>query len=173
MSEPVDPCVDEGENVYLIREAVGERCLRSGPETSVAGELAHTVVAATCNGSAREAWELRASAGAYEIRNLAVAANLDIRLAATGDGTPAVLYVPHQLYNQRFFVRSGATLGTEAPPGESRLLAPRHVDTKCLTYVPGASGGDQVQVWPCDELRADQRWNLTPLVCPHRDVVDP
>jgi len=39
--------------------------------------------------------------------------------------------------------------------------------------VPGASGGDQVQVWPCDELRADQRWNLTPLVCPPRDVVDP
>lgn len=165
-AQPVDPCVDEGENLFLVQEAVGNRCLRSGPETTVAGELAHTVVAAPCDGSAREVWSLRASSGAYEFRNLAQAANLDIRLAATGDGTSAVLYVPHQLYNQRFFVRGGASLGTELPPGDSRLLAPRHVDSKCLTYVPGATSGEQVQIWPCDELRGDQRWNLTPLVCP-------
>lgn len=164
--QPVDPCVQEEENLFLVREAVGDQCLRSGPETTVAGELAHTVVAAPCDGGAREVWELIASAGAYEFRNVAVAANLDILLAATGDGTSAVLYDPHQLYNQRFFIRSGASSGTEAPPGEERLLAPRHVDTKCLTYVPGASSGQQVQLWPCDELRADQRWTLTPLVCP-------
>jgi hypothetical protein len=101
------------------------------------------------------------------MRNLDSGDNLDIRLAATADGTTAVLYEPHHLYNQRFFVRSGPGAGTEATPtGGERWIAPRHADTKCLTALPEASSGQQVQIWPCDGLRVDQRWTFERWVCP-------
>lgn len=160
-----EPCTSEGEH-YRLRQ--GETlCLRRGAPTTIAQDPAFFVELAPCDQSAEALWSVLPAGPAFEVRNQDSGDNLDIRLAATGDGTTAVLYEPHQLYNQRFFLRSGPAAGTEASPeGGERWIAPRHADTKCLTAFPEASTGQQVQLWPCEGVRADQHWVFERLACP-------
>lgn len=161
----IEPCAGGGADHYQLRS--GELCLGQGDPTTIAGEPAYRVGLAPCDDSAVHVWSVRGSGPAYEFRQIAVAHNLDVRLAATGDGTTLVLYEPHQLYNQRFFVRSGPAPGTDAElSGGARWLAPQHVDSKCITVFPDLPPGSQVQIWPCDESWEEQKLELVPVVCP-------
>lgn len=158
------PCEDQG--WYVVHHVSSATCLARGDATTVAQSPAFEVDLAPCDDSEDQAWSVLPSAGAYELRNVATDHNLDIRLAATADGTTAVLYVPHQLYNQRFFVREGPAPGFAPLVGGERWLAPRHAELQCLTFVPTAAPGSRLQLWPCDGARDDQKWELTELTCP-------
>ncbi len=124
--------------VVTIETSESGQCLAQGPSTMVANEPAFEVILAECNASLPQRWRLiDAGLGSFELRNLASDDNLDIQFAATTDGTPAVLFEPHQLYNQRFL------FGPRADGSVS--LSPRHATLKCLQQVGGG-----VQIWSCD-----------------------
>lgn len=167
----VDGCsaVDE---LYRVRQSESDLCLQKGPTTRVGGALAFQVELAPCTSAIEQLWALlpQTDAEAYEFRHVETGYNLDIRFASSADGTIAILFEPHQLYelyNQRFFVRSGPAAGSEDElVGGPRWLAPRHVDYKCLTYLPGAAEGTVVQIWPCAADATAQRWEIEAAGCP-------
>lgn len=163
---------DSDENHYLVRQNQSDLCLQKGAPTTVGGAPAFRTQIARCVSSLEQLWTLlpQADADAYEFRHVETGNNLDIRFAASADGTIAILFEPHQvyeLYNQRFFVRSGPAAGTEGElVGGPRWLAPRHVDSKCLTHLPDAVEDTEVQIWPCAADDPDQLWEIVPVGCP-------
>lgn len=163
---------DSVEDLYLVRQSQSELCLQKGATTTVGGAPAFQVQLAPCTSGIEQLWALlpQADADVYEFRHVETGYNLDIRFASSADGTVAILFEPHQLYelyNQRFFVRSGPAAGTEDElVGGPRWLAPRHVDSKCLTHLSGAAEGTEMQIWPCAAEATNQRWEIEPAGCP-------
>jgi hypothetical protein len=135
--------------VVTIATRESGQCLAQGASTTVANEPAFEVILAECAASLPQRWRLiDAGLGSFELRNLASDDNLDIQFAATTDGTPAVLFEPHQLYNQRFL------FGPRADGSVS--LSPRHATLMCLQQV-----GGRVQIWSCDGAEPAQGFLLS------------
>jgi hypothetical protein len=101
-----------------IRNVATNLCLAQGDATEVGGEPAYEAVLAECSGVASQLWQLRVAVPqSYEVRNVAVAMNLDMQYAGTADGTPAVLFRPLLLDNQRFYFLSLPGSGFWMSPG--------------------------------------------------------
>ncbi len=142
-----------GPGLVRIRQRSSELCLgRAGPIT-IAGDPAFDVALAVCSDDL-QSWRLIAADFAlFNARHVSTEYNLDIKFAATSDGTPAVLYPPHQLYNQRFAFD---------PRDDGALsIAPRNVPAKCLTQV-----GLEAQIFPCEPADPAQAWELLTVPCP-------
>jgi hypothetical protein len=112
-----------------IRNVATDLCLGQGDEIEVGGEPAYEVVLAECSGAASQLWQLRVAVPqSYEVRNVAVEMKLDMQYAGTADGTPAVLFRPLPLDNQRFYFL--------ALPGGGFWMSPGNVPPggvpKCL-----------------------------------------
>ena len=140
--------------VYRLRARASQRCAGVGSPTTVFAEPAFDVeLFADCGGMGRS-WELVAASfpQQFQLRNRAVGYNLDVRSGATEDGTPLVLFEPHALSNQRFFLR--------ARNDEYFEIAPASVVTRCLTEV-----GAEIQISACDSDEQTQDFELVPEVC--------
>jgi hypothetical protein len=159
-----DPCVDGAPSAkagsFRLRAMASGQCLGLGSSTTIGGTPAWTTAMADDCAVAGEVWELIAdltgqTAGSFEVRSSSLAYNLDIRMAMTADGTPAVLYGPTSLANQRFFFRMRR-------PGVFEL-APGHVSASasCLSSTPPVPA-----IARCSMSAADQEWQLVPSTCP-------
>lgn len=86
----------------------------------------------TCAADIDQVWAFSTlPGGGLEVRHEATDMNLDVRFAATDDGTPIGLFAPHQFQNQSFAVIASAS-------GDGTFkLAPLNALTKCLTEQDG------------------------------------
>jgi hypothetical protein len=92
-------------------------------------------------------WQLIASElGSFQFRNVATAFNLDIQFSSSDSGTLAVLFSPHELYNQRFVLRERI--------GSAFEVSPLHARLQCLTLRDSL-----VAIWPCNIDDAGQAWS--------------
>jgi hypothetical protein len=138
--------------VVQIRQQSSGRCLAQGAATTIGDNPAFEITLADCAAQAAQRFALMdAGPGIFEMRNVATNLNVDIQFAETADGTPAVLYAPHQLYNQRFRFISLSV---------GNAIAPRHVMGKCLS-----ERGTRVEIWPCTPGDATQRWEILVPLC--------
>ncbi len=164
-------CDEANQKYYVMRLLANDSCLQRGAPTPVGDAEGHLIELAPCTNGLEQLWTLlpQEDANAYEFRHAETGDNLDIRYASAADGTIAILFEPHpvyELYNQRFFIREEPAAGTEGElVGGPRWVAPRHVDFKCLTYVPGIEGAE-VQIWTCGADQVNQRWEIEPVGCP-------
>lgn len=145
---PPETCTSELdpdlETTRLVLEASGQ-CVGAGAATTLGNDPAYLMEVGTCDGSGAQLWTLMLDeTGLLEVRNEMTNFNLDVRFASSEDGTPAILYRAHQLYNQRFLQRPTAS-------GESYRLEARHAADKCLSYRVG-----RIELWPCDPTADDQ-----------------
>jgi hypothetical protein len=148
---PGDPTACEAsrdaelELIRLVATASG-LCVSQGAPTIIGDSPAFEIELATCEVETAQFWSLVASSGGlWQIHNEAAAMNLDVRFADTTDGTPLVLFDPHGLYNQRFYVIPAS--------GDSFQLAPRHTTGKCLEVRDG-----DLEIWPCSSSEPNQRF---------------
>ncbi len=119
-------------------------CVAQGIYSPLLGDPAYATALLPCEKSLAQLWKISVmDDGALEFRNQAVDLNLDVRFAASDDGTPTVLFTPHQLYNQRFTVLEGQD-GTFK-------LSPLHAPTKCITRQD-----DTLLLLPCEGESSDQ-----------------
>lgn len=156
-----DPCTDGVTAVmagdYRLRAAATGQCLAVGGSTSVLGNPAFDTAMVDDCVAAGEVWQLIASAsflGAFEVRSQQLSYNLDIEMAQTADGTPAILFSPTMLANQRFYfaVRRGGVFA----------MAPAHIRSpfSCVSSAPPFPA-----IFKCDMASADQEWQLIPASC--------
>ncbi len=118
-------------------------CFGRGVSSVLVTDPIYFISLLRCDSSPEQLWTVRAlDAEAVEVRNESSGFNLDVQFAAPDDGTPFVLFEPHELYNQRFHQRS--VEGGFA-------LAPLHAPSKCLTERDGKLG-----LWACDPTGAHQ-----------------
>lgn len=147
---PTDECqsaVDPARTTVQLRAASG-LCVTAGSYAPLLGEAAFAVVLLPCAGELGQRWTIeQMEYGAIVFANEAVILNLDVRFAASDDGTPAVLYTQHRLYNQRF-VQLSQEAGTFK-------LSPLHTPDKCMS-----ERGAGLELWPCDDAVADQTFEI-------------
>jgi hypothetical protein len=154
-------CVDGAPSavagLFRLRATASGQCLAVGGSTTVGGNPAwNTAMADDCV-VAGEVWELipdlaGLTAGSFEVRSTTILYNLDIRMAQTVDGTPAILYEPTSLANQRFYFRQRRASVFE--------LAPGHVTTRCLSSSPPFPA-----ITRCTPIATDQEWQLVAPDC--------
>jgi hypothetical protein len=144
--------ITSGLRVVQIQTSAG-LCVQQGILSPLAGETAFSVVVGPCDWEARTTlWTTRIDQdGVYEIRSESTNFNLDVRYAASSDGTPLVLYSPHQLYNQRYSVVTA--------PEETVKMVPLHAPLQCVTQVNSG-----LQIWPCAASTVEQRFRI--VSCP-------
>lgn len=147
---PMDDCtsvVDTSRTAVLLRTA-GGLCVSAGSYAPLLGEVSFAVVLQECTGRLAQRWTIEEMEyGAKVFVNEAVVLNLDVQFAASDDGTPAVLYTRHRLYNQRF---------VELSQGDGTFkLSPLHTPDKCMSE--RAAG---LQLWPCDEASTTQTFEV-------------
>jgi hypothetical protein len=140
-------CFAPASGRFVLRSALSDSCLGSGEPTTVFGNPAFdTRFDADCSAPAQE-WDLSAtgSTGVFAFKNVGSAYNLDVRMAATQNGTPVIVYASTGLANQQFEAR---------PRGSSTYeLRPQHAPTSCVgASMPGAqisicSASDTSQAW--------------------------
>jgi Ricin-type beta-trefoil lectin domain-like len=132
---------------FVLKSALNGSCLGSGEPTTVFGNPAFdTRFDVDCSAPA-QAWDLSAvgSAGVFTFKNVGSADNLDVKMAATQNGTLVIVYAPTGLANQQFEARSRS--------GSSYELRPQHAPASCVgANTPGAqisicSANDTSQVW--------------------------
>jgi hypothetical protein len=157
-----DPCTDgvatAAAGEFRLRALPTGQCLAVGGSTTVLGNPAFDTAMADDCLVAGEVWQLIPSAslqGAFEVRSLQQAYNLDIEMAQTADGTPAILFSPTSLANQRFYFAARRT-GVFA-------LVPAHIRSpfSCVSSAPPFPA-----IFKCDVTLADQEWQLIPASCP-------
>lgn len=106
----------------------------------------------TCVEEPAQYWTVRGlSDGSWELRNEGAAMNLDVNYDNTADGTPIVLFTPHRLDNQRFFILPGSS--------DSFLLAPYNAPEKCVEARDGT-----LEIWPCDAENPAQNFKQLPCL---------
>ncbi len=119
-------------------------CIAQGGPILLASQPGFEAVLQECDALRWQHWTMLAGEQGYlEIQNENARMNLDVKYAATDDGTPAVLFAPHLLYNQLFSLRPVTT--------DTFQLAPRHVPGKCLE-----ARGTELEIWPCDNTKLEQ-----------------
>lgn len=139
--------VDPTRTAIQLRASSG-LCVSVGGYAPLLGEEAFAVVLRECVGAVSQRWTLEEMEyGSLVFSSENVQLNLDVRFAASEDGTPAVLYTPHRLYNQRFVPLS--------EEGGSFKLSPLHTPDKCMSE--RAAG---LELWPCDPAATDQTFDI-------------
>jgi len=147
---PTDDCVSVVDPVRttIQLKAPSGLCVTAGSYAPLLGEVSYAVVMQECAGQLGQRWTLEEMEyGALVFANEAVRLNLDVRFAASDDGTPAVLFTPHRLYNQRFVQLSGE--------GGTFKLSPLHTPEKCLS-----ERGVGLELWPCEPTLTDQTFEI-------------
>lgn len=127
-------------SLTLVRLSIPSRdqCVTQGSATVFIDSPGYEVSLSTCVEDAAQYWTVRGlNDGSWELRNEGSSMNLDINYSYTADGTPVVLFTPHRLENQRFYILPGAT--------DSFLLAPHNAPWQCVE-----ARGDALEIWPCD-----------------------
>lgn len=147
---PTDACtsvVDAARTTVQLRAASGS-CVSAGGYAPLLGEVSFAVVMQDCAGNLGQRWTIEEMEyGAIVFANEAVVLNLDVQFAASDDGTPAVLFTQHRLYNQRFVQLS--------QPGGTFKLSPLHTPDKCMS-----ERGAGLELWPCDDAATDQTFEI-------------
>lgn len=147
---PTDDCVsvvDSAQTTIQLKAPSG-LCVTAGSYAPLLGEVSYAVVMQECAGQLGQRWTIEEMEyGALVFANEAVRLNLDVRFAASDDGTPAVLFTQHKLYNQRFVQLAGQA-GTFK-------LSPLHTPDKCLS-----ERGVGLELWPCDPAVTDQLFEV-------------
>ncbi|HWO14729.1 MAG TPA: hypothetical protein VNN80_34740, partial [Polyangiaceae bacterium] len=107
----VPKCVSaepEVDHVYAISSRPTGRCLRSGEVTNIEGAPAlttgYTIELVECAGTSDQKWLLLGTEGQLEIQHVDLELNLDLEGGDLYDGTEALLYEPHGLRNQQFWL---------------------------------------------------------------------
>lgn len=155
-----DPC---SEGVGLVTAGLfrlrssSNQCLSVGDPTTIVLSPAHeTRMLDDC--SSGEIWELKPTTtmgvSGYEIASTTVRENLDITMAQTEDGTPAITFAPNDLGNQNFAFR----------PRRPRVfeMAPANVigQASCLSSAPPTPA-----IQRCNAAAIDQEWTLIAAEC--------
>lgn len=146
--DPTECQASRDAELELIRLVATESglCVSQGAPTVIGDSPAYEIELLACAVQTAQFWSLvGTSGGLWQIYNEAAAMNLDVRFADTSDGTPLVLFDPHGLYNQRFYVIPAS--------GDSFQLAPRHTTGKCLEVRDG-----ELEIWPCSSSEPNQRF---------------
>lgn len=139
--------VDASRSAVLLRAASG-LCVSAGSYAPLLGEVSFAVVLQECTGRLGQRWTIEEMEyGAKVFVNEAVVLNLDVQFAASDDGTQAVLFTRHRLYNQRFVQL------TESDG--SFKLSPLHTPDKCMS-----ERGAGLQLWPCDDASTTQTFEV-------------
>lgn len=151
--EPPGPACESASDPALVvekLELLTGMCLAAGAPTLIAGSPGYELALVSCADAVEQGWTVRSQEMGLEIRSESVGYNLDVRFAASSDGTPIVLYSPHRLYNQLFMIQAAFS-------GVFRL-APLHAPTQCLSQ-----RGDRLELWPCatTETGIDQLFRRT------------
>lgn len=134
-----------------VRNVASDLCISQGPATLFLESPGYETTLRDCAEDIAQYFTVRGlSDGSWELRNEGSAMNLDINYSNTTDGTPVVLFTPHRLDNQRFYIVPGSS--------ESFLLAPDNAPSKCVEARDGALG-----IWPCDAANPAQ--NFQQLGC--------
>jgi hypothetical protein len=158
-----DICVDGAASAmagqFRLRAAATGQCLAVGSTTTVGGNPAWATAMADDCAIAGEIWDLIAdgtgiTAGSYEVKSSTTDYALDIRMAATADGTPAILYTSTTNANQRFFFRKRRAGVFELAPGHVSAWA------SCLSSAPPVPA-----IARCSSSATDQEWQLVPTDC--------
>jgi len=101
----VEPEIDHD---YAIMSKALNRCLRSGEVTTIAGApvgtTGYTIELAPCSGTSDQKWRLLGPASQMQIQHVDLRLNLDLESGDLYDGTEALLYEPHGLRNQQFWL---------------------------------------------------------------------
>lgn len=138
---------------YYVQRATHERCLTAGAAGTLENAPMFELDVTTCAGSRAQTWRLTAQTSpSFTVNSVTSGFNLDIRFGGANSGTPALLFSPHQLDNQRFQFR----------PRRDRVfeVAPVHAPLQCLTDL-----GAEAQIWPCDPTDPRQDWQLLATTC--------
>jgi hypothetical protein len=117
-------------------------CFALGRSYPLVNDPAFLIALVQCDSDEKELWALHSMDPGIAFENVSSGFNLDVQFAATDDGTPFVLFEPHQLYNQRFEQ-------LEAEGGFA--LSPLHAPGKCLTEHEG-----KLALLPCDPVNSNQ-----------------
>jgi hypothetical protein len=134
-----------------LRGVADGRCVSQGPATVFIDSPGYETMMDTCAEDAAQYFTVRGlSDGSWELRNEGSAMNLDVNYDNTADGTPIVLFTPHRLDNQRFYIVPGSS--------DSFLLAPDTAPSKCVEARDGA-----LSIWPCDAENPAQ--NFQQIAC--------
>jgi len=148
--QPMTDCTsmaDPTRTTIQLRASSG-RCVSAGDYAPLLGEVSFAVVMRECAGELGQLWTLEEMEyGALVFANELVTLNLDVRFAASDDGTPAVLFTQHRLYNQRF-VQLSQEAGTFK-------LSPLHTPDKCMS-----ERGAGLELWPCETAVTDQTFEI-------------
>lgn len=128
--------------VHLMFDGSG-KCVAPGDATTILEIPAYEVAMVDCEDEPGQDWTIYVdSLLSWEFRSELLGMNLDMQLAGVVDGTPAVLFDPHQGYNQRFVA---------ALAGDAVRLSPRNAPAMCLTQV-----SDGIVLKPCSPDNPDQ-----------------
>lgn len=107
----VPKCVSaepEVDHVYAISSKPTGYCLRSGEVTTIEPASAlttgYTVELVPCAGTSDQRWLLVGPATQMQIQHVDLGLNLDLEGAEYYDGTEALLYEPHGMRNQQFWL---------------------------------------------------------------------
>lgn len=145
---PVECQASRDPSLTLVRLLAVDRnlCVAQGPATTFLEQPGYEIALGPCTEDASQYWTVRGlSNGSWELRNEGTAMNLDINYSNTADGTPVVLFTPHRLENQRFFILPGS--------GEAFLLAPDNAPWQCVE-----ARDDSLEIWPCDAQNPAQNF---------------
>lgn len=135
---------DQTVTLERLQVASSGRCVSQGAYEPLRGDPSYRTELATCEETLAQMWAIRMlDGGGLEFRNAAVDLNLDVRFAEIGDGTPLVLYNPHQFFNQRFDLHDD--------DGSTFKLSPLHAPSQCVT-----EQDPMLVLLPCEAGRTDQ-----------------
>lgn len=148
-TEPPPQCpASRDSSLTLVRlVATGpDLCVNQGPATVFIDSPGYETTLGPCVENASQYWTVKGlSDGSWELRNEGSAMNLDVNYSYSADGTPVVLFTPHRLDNQRFYILPGAT--------DSFLLAPDNAPWQCVE-----ARDDTLEIWPCDAENPSQNF---------------
>lgn len=127
-------------------------CVVPGEAITIVGTPAHEVTVQSCEDLPEQYWTVLMDfqQQTWEFRNESLGMNLDIQFGADTTGAPALLYDPHQLYNQRFFANI---------QDEGMRIRPSNSLDKCLTQVDTA-----MLLNPCNSEEPNQLIRVIPCV---------
>lgn len=137
---PVECQASRDPSLTLVRllSTSSNLCVTQGAATTFRESPGYETTLSPCIEHVSQYWTVRGlSDGSWELRNEGSAMNLDINYSYTADGTPVVLFTPHRLENQRFYILPGAS--------DSFLLAPDNAPWQCVEAVDNS-----LSIWPCD-----------------------
>jgi hypothetical protein len=148
------PCFSPAVGRFVLRSVPSGLCLGIGDPTTVFGNPGfQTTLVAGCT-LPGQVWDLSATGaeGVFTLKNVISGDNLDVRMAATQNGTAVIAYPATGLDNQEFEARALGSASFE--------LRPQHVSTSCVVAV-----GLSAQISTCALNDANQAWQIERADC--------